>query len=309
MDATDTLPAGPWPPVLEAGRLDDAAFAAAYARVGDRQRAWIKTGLAALYAACGGPAPLAAGREACLGHDVRLWQRETPLDFVLVACAAPFASPARLAAAVLPALCARVPEVAAVRVGGAWPKPLLTTLELCGVESAFRLSRRDFAGLGPVLAARGRTGSARGRTESARGRTESARGFGALVLLDGLAAPRELPPEVVPLCARTGGKVGVFPEDGAAFDWEALAFAQPDLTKCVHGGACPDREGFVPAAGTLAEAVDLGYAAVYAAESRREAGLVAAPLVLGPGRETLWIWPGITPGTFRRRRVAAGLFR
>ena len=72
---------------------------------------------------------------------------------MLVACAAPFASPARLAAAVLPALCARVPEVAAVRVGSAWPKPLVTTLELAGVESVFRLGRRAFVALGRELAA------------------------------------------------------------------------------------------------------------------------------------------------------------
>lgn len=288
MDTPVAVPAAPWPSVLEQGRLGDAAFAAAYARVGDRQRAWIKTGLAALYAACSGPAALSEDRQSRLGYDLLFREREIPLDFVLVACAAPFASPARLAAAVMPALCARVPEVAAVRVGGAWPKPLLTTLELCGVESAFRLGRRDFAGLGRELAGRG---------------------TGALVLLDGLAAPRDLPDAVLPRIARTTGRVGVFPEDGAAFDWDALAFAQPDLTKCVHAGACPDREGFTPAAGALAEAADLGYAAVYAAETRHEAGLAAAPLVLGPGRETVWLWPGLTPRTFRRRLLSVGVFR
>ena len=44
-----------WPPVLEQGRVADRAFATAYAALPDRNRAWIKTGLAALYAALGGP--------------------------------------------------------------------------------------------------------------------------------------------------------------------------------------------------------------------------------------------------------------
>ena len=64
-----------------------------------------------------------------------------------------------------------------------------------------------------------------------------------------------------------------------------------------------------PGPETLAEAADLGYAAVYAAETRRQEGLAAAPLVLGPGRETMWLWPGLTPRTFRRRLLAAGVFR
>jgi hypothetical protein len=286
MDDRDSATSSSWPKILEKGRVGDAAFAAAYARIGDRERAWIKTGLAALYAACGGPWPLGDSRDSLLGHDLRFSRREAPLDFVLVACAAPFASPARLAAAVLPALCARVPAVAAVRVGEAWPRPLLTTLELCGLETVFRVGTRTFAGLGRELAGLGQ---------------------GTLVLLDGLAAPRDLPPALRIVRLRTAGTIGVFPEAGADFDWEALAFAQPDLTVRVHGGACPEQESFVAAQGTLAEAAQLGYDAVYVAEARLDAGLAAAPLALGPGRETLWLWPEISPRTFRRRRLAAGV--
>ena len=273
-----------WPPVLEQGRVADRAFAAAYAALPDRNRAWIKTGLAALYAALGGPLPLAVGQERVCGHDLSLVTRETPLDFVLVACGPGFASPARLMAAVLPALCARVPEVAAVRVGGAWPKSLLTTLELCGIESAFRLGARAFAGLGKELAGLGR---------------------GAIVVLDGLAAPATGPagPHVFP--ARVAGRAGIFPEADTPFDWDALAFAQPDLTLCVHGGPAPDQAPFAAAAGTLAEAAGLGYDAVYVGNAQVEAALAAAPLSLGPGRETLWLWPQLTPGMFRRQQVQA----
>ena len=275
----------PWPEALERGRVGEGVFAAAYARVSDRQRAWIKTGLAALYAACGGPRPLTEFCETELGHDLGLTRRDTPLDYVLVACGPGFASPARLAAALMPALCARVPEVAAVRVGGgAWPRPLLTTLELCGVESAFRLGVRAFAGLPGDLAALGR---------------------GAVVLLDGLAAPAVAPGGPALLSARVGGRAGVFPGPDADFDWEALAFAHPDLTFCVHGAPVPEAGPFVAGTGGLAEAAELGYDAVYAGEAGRTAALAAAPLVLGPGRESLWLWPGLAPETFRLRRFHA----
>lgn len=284
IDPAETTSSPCWPPVLEQGRVGERAFATAYAALPDRHRAWIKTGLAALYAALGGPMPLATRLESELDHDLALVRCDAPLDFVLVACGPGFASPARLAAAVLPALCARVPEVAAVRVGGAWPKPLLTTLELCGVESTFRLGARAFAGLGRALAETGR---------------------GAVVVLDGLATPVTSASGPAIVSARVGGRVGVFPGPDADFDWDALAFAQPDLTVCVHGGSVPDRTSFVAADGTLAEAAALGYDAVYVGDVQGEAALAAAPLSLGPGRETLWLWPQLPPGMFRRQQLQA----
>lgn len=284
-DAAASEAASPWPDSLERGRVGEGAFAAAYARVTDRQRAWIKTALAALYAAWGGPRPLDETRQAALGHDLRLTRLDTPLDYALVACGPGFASPARLAAAILPALCARVPEVAAVRVGGgAWPRPLLTTLELCGVESVFRLGSRAFAGLARELAALGR---------------------GALVVLDGLAVPAVPTGGPTVLDARLDGPVGVFPGPDAAFDWDALAFAHPDLTFHVHGATPPPTGPFVPGQGALAETAGLGYAAVYAGEADARAALTAAPLVLGPGRESLWLWPRLAPAVFRQRRYHA----
>lgn len=286
MEKTRTEDGRSWPEAMERGRVGDAAFAAAYARVTDRERAWIKTGVAALFAACGGPLPLRRREETLRGHDLCLASLDCPLDYALVVCGSGFASPARLAGAVLPALCARVPDVAAVRLGGAWPQPLLTTLELCGVESVFRLGVRAFAGLGPELSARGR---------------------GAVVCLDGVSlpswpasAPRRIP-------ARADGPLGVFSGPDAVFDWDALAFAHPDRSIRVHGAPCPDGKGFVAAAGGLAEAADLGYAAAFAGEADLEAALAVAPLALGPGREMFWLWPGITPETFRQKRFGASV--
>ncbi len=283
MNALTSLPVGRWPEALERGRLADAAFAAAYARTPDRERAWIKTGLAAMYAAMGGPLPTSRQRSDALGHDLLVAALDVPLDYVLVACGRDFLSPARLSAVVTAALCARVPDVAAVRVGAAWPKPLITTLELCGVETAARISRRDLAGLLAELPAKGR---------------------GVVVILGDLALPAGMPPSLDVRRAAVAGKSGVF---GPGFDAEALAFAHPDCTFHSHEGFCPELPGWLPGQGSLSEAGQAGYDAVYVATSDALALAADAPLCLGPGREGFWLWPHLPPEAFRRRRFAAGV--
>ena len=296
---TDTeerlAPAAFWPEAMERGRLADAAFARAYARVPDRERSLLKTGIAAIYAACGGPLPPYRSQSAGLGHDLLFTRRDEPLDFAVVLCGPSFASPPRLAAAVIPALCARVPEVAAVRVGGAWPAPLLTTLELCGVETACRVGPRALSGVLRELGERGR---------------------GAVVLLDGVSPPaRDVGGSLRLLLAQISGRAGLVsgpdagPDAGPddAFDRDALRLAHPDMTFYVHGGKDAGDASFAPAPGGLAEAAACGYAALYVAGDQLERACGAAPLVLGPGRETFWRWPQLAPDAFRRVTVAAGV--
>lgn len=265
-----------WPEALERGRVGDAAFARAYARTADRNRALLKTGIAAVYAACDGPMPAWRRQATACGHDLRLVREDIPLDFAVVLCGPRFTSPARLAAAVVPALCARVGEVAAVRVGAPWPEPLLTTLELCGVETVCRVGVRSLAGLWPALAAAGN---------------------GVAVLLDGVDRPARDPGDSLRfLTAKVAGRVLVADRATATFDREALAFAQPDLTLEPAPG---------PAA--LANGADSGYDALYCGEGPWEAVTGSAPLVLGPGRESCWLWPQLPPEAFRRVRLAASV--
>lgn len=281
MNALTSLPLGRWPEALERSRVADAAFAAAYARTTDRERAWIKTGLAAMYAALGGPLPVSSQRCDALGHDLLVAALDVPLDYVLVACGRDFLSPARLSAVVTAALCARVPDVAAVRVGASWPRPLLTTLELCGVETAARIARRDLAGLLAGLPAKGR---------------------GVVVVLGDLPLPAGATSSLDVRRATMAGKAGVF---GPGFAAAALSFAHPDCTFFCHDGPCPELPGWRPGQGSLSEAGQAGYDAVYLAASDALALAADAPLCLGPGREGFWLWPHLTPEAFRRRRVAA----
>lgn len=279
-DTDETVATPFWPPAMERGRVADAAFARAYARTPDRHRALIKTGIAAVYAACGGPMPARRRRDEDLGHDLRLVREDGPLDFAVIVCGREFASPARLAAAVLPALCARVGEVAAVRVGAAWPEPLLVALELCGLETACRLGRRAMAGLWADLAALGR---------------------GAVVLLDGADRPAGEPGANLDVyCAKTAGRALVCDGPGAACDREALAVAQPDLA-LDEAASLPDGPE------SLDKAAVSGYDALYVGDGGLDAALETAGLVLGPGRESFWLWPRLLPEAFRRPRLAASI--
>jgi hypothetical protein len=271
---------------MERGRIADAAFAAAYARTTDRQRAWIKTGLAAAYAALGGPMPARRQFHQTLGHDLLYTVADAPLDYVVVVCGREFLSPARLAAAVAAPLCARVADVAAVRLGGAWPKPLLTTLELCGVETACTLRAGDMPGLVEALPAKGR---------------------GALLVLGEVVLPLTLPGALDVHRARITGRAGLYGPEHDGFDPAALAFAHPDMAFFRHGAPCPELPGWTAGQGGLAEAAGCGYDAVYAApEGFAQAG-DAAPLLLGPGRETFWLWPHLVPDVFRVRRLGAAV--
>ncbi|WP_300157504.1 hypothetical protein [Solidesulfovibrio sp.] len=270
-------PVPSWPEAMERGRVSDAAFARAYGRVGDLGRARIKTGVAAIFAACGGPMPLARRSETVLGHDLVLTREDVPLDFVVIVCGPGFASPARLAAAVLPALCARTPEVAAVRLGGPWPEALLTALELCGVETACRVGPRGLTSLWAGLAAKGQ---------------------GAAVLLDGAPRPAgDLAGRLVVHEAKVAGRVLVRQAADPVLDRDALAFAQPDLAiiEASDAPGAPD---------ALARTADSGYDAVYGDPADGRQGQ-DVPLILGPGRETFWLWPHLSPEAFRRRRAAA----
>jgi len=231
--------------------------------------------------AMGGPLPASRQRCDALGHDLLVAALDTPLDYALVACGRDFLSPARLSAVVTAALCARVPDVAAVRVGAAWPKPLITTLELCGVETAARTSRRDFADLLAELPAKGR---------------------GVVVLLGDLALPAGVPPGLDVRRAAVAGKAGVF---GPGFDAEALSFAHPDCTFFCHNGSCPELAGWQTGQGSLSEAGQTGYDAVYVATRDALALVADAPLCLGPGREGFWLWPHLPPEAFRWQRLAA----
>lgn len=273
---TDTV----FPRWIEDRLVGDAAFARAYAAVPDTRRALLKTALARAWE-WAGPAVLETSRCAALGRSGLSSLRLTrPRRFAVLLFDATENSPARILAALAPALAAGIPEVLAVGVGGRSlpPAPVLTALELAGVERLARLSREQCLKFlreldpfqpGLILALGG--GPAAGV----------------------LAACPQSPWRVV----RRGGldgPLGVWRDSAEDLDLEALAFAQPDAAVEAWGaGRFLPGVHFRKKSGRFESFLKQGYPVVYVPAARREACLEAALAVFGPGTESCWIWPGL----------------
>jgi len=131
------------PQWLEPHLVPDGRSARAYIALGDTRRALIKSLIAQHYVLTPPVGPHRSSSTSRLGVLERTTVLE-PAPFVLLLVNASIDCPALFLAALLPALCARVPEVLVVRQGkrSAVPDSLLVSCELAGQERV--------AALGPL---------------------------------------------------------------------------------------------------------------------------------------------------------------
>lgn len=124
-----------FPSWLERHLLPDSRFARAYNALGDVRRALLKGLIARHYALTPPVGPLQSSTTERFGLLERASDRQ-PAPFALLLLDPSIDSPALFLAALVPALCARVPEVLVVRLGkrGAVPDALLASCELAGQE-------------------------------------------------------------------------------------------------------------------------------------------------------------------------------
>lgn len=129
-----------FPAWLEQRLVSDFRFARAYNALGDERRALIK-GLVARHYSLQHCGPSCVEQSEAFGiFDRKLVRR--PLPYALILVDSLFDAPALMLAALLPALCARVPQVLVARLGKGAPDALLVACELSGQER--------LATLGPV---------------------------------------------------------------------------------------------------------------------------------------------------------------
>jgi len=151
-----------WPAWIERKRIDDALTAEAYEKAGPTCRAAIKTATA-MFMRYDAPA-----REVV--HEERtdpssgFWRSRTvfPAPWAVVAFTPEYTAAARLLGAVMPAIITGVPLIAAVCVGGIPSEPLLTALDLAGIEDIF-------SGRGALRPSRGNAAWSRPPRSSAHG--------------------------------------------------------------------------------------------------------------------------------------------
>jgi hypothetical protein len=286
---------------FESALIPDERFAEAYAEVADQRRALLKTCIARLWEWFG---PCRASEELA----VRRWRQ----GFVSrtstrprAACAVffpPSVGPAALLAALVPARALGVGEVLAVCCGGEPPAapvltaPVLTALELAGVEDALLLPPESASRLASLLAGTECCNVVLG--EALDGSSHSCSSWRA-------PHPRS---------------VGVWLEGGATDenpdpdpDLDALAFAHPDAGLLVMGeseqpplscAVLPVNARYV--SGTFEDFLAIGFHGVVVPQGRLEAASQRQSLTLAAGQESCWLHAGLTADHFRIKRHAWG---
>ncbi|WP_319584587.1 hypothetical protein [uncultured Pseudodesulfovibrio sp.] len=267
-------------------QVDDALFAQAYAESADQERALMKTCIARLYNWYG-----PSKDTAC--EVARRWRggfgsvsRSAPVDVALVLFDDTCVSPARLLAALVPAIACGVPNVLAVRVDGKgdWAPPLLTAMELAGQELVADLTGKGVSVLLDKVADAG----AKGAVVDLTGRP-------------GLCAGRN---DLAVYCPDFDRSASIFLDEPDTFDLDALSFIHPDMEFTVFGAEVPLPDGFVSGSEDFQAFLTSVRNVAFVPADRIGDALGHARLVLGPGQEGCWVWPELLPGFFLFHRTA-----
>ncbi|WP_243309992.1 hypothetical protein [Fundidesulfovibrio agrisoli] len=270
MNYPESSPSPGAPPLPERWRVGDGRFARAYARTGDSGRAVIKTCIAGAYETADPQAPartLTAGTFP--SGNTRLIEKRPRPWFALVLGQA-VQAPAQVVAAVLPAMARRIPLVAVLRPGvsAPWPDAVLAALELCGVENVFSPPLKELPGCLEALSALGPGGVAC---------------LGDFALWSRVRDAGEISHWLRPSASM------VVLDSGAQWDMEAVAVA--------HAGVPLTRLN----SWDEAAPGSLDAALAYPGQAPDW-----CPLVLEPGREAMWDWPGLPEALFHQTRVQLG---
>jgi hypothetical protein len=274
------------PDLIGESLVDDALFAAAYGESSDGERALMKTCIARLYDWYG-------PRKDTACEVARRWRggfssvgRAAPADVALVLFDEAFVSPARLLAALVPAIACGVQNVLAVRMDGRgdWANPLLTAMELAGQELVADLTGEGLQGVLDNLAEAGASV--------------------AVVDLAGRPGLRAGRSRVAVHRPALDRDIVLFSDDREPFDLDALAFVHPDTAFTVFGADVLLPDGFVRGGGDFPAFLDAVRDVAFVPADRIGDTLDRARLVFGPGQEGCWVWPELHPEFFLFHRTA-----
>jgi len=271
---------------------DDSLFARAYQDVPDRNRALMKTGIARLYDWYG-PRKDVSGETALRwsgGFDTK--QTFDPVDFAVVLFDGSLQSPARLLAALVPALAGGVKNVLAARVGSSapWRNAVLTGLELAGQELVVDMTDVQARRLFNELRDTGVPGAV------------AVLGPKAAVIK---SSELQSASRISFWRPRFSRAAVVWMDDESTFDLEALAFMHPDIIFSVFGAEPPlPADNFSYEGDGFDEFLRAIMDVAYLPSQRTDQALKRAKLVLGPGQEACWVWPDLRLDHFQFHSTA-----
>lgn len=264
-----------FPDMVDARQVADDAFAAAYDSLAAGERAVVKAGIARMAAVAGDAAPVETSSTTCMRQGFYLHEQSRPASWAAIFLDEGFASPARLLAALLPAILAGVPEILVCRTadGGEFPAPLLAALELAGQETVVQCSPDEIL----TLLAECCNADSRGRLVFLGGASVFDRAA-AMARENGTPVRHFAGPVRIGIAASSFGEPVCN---------DHLRFAHPDAA-------------FVSFEGDAAKG---DFAAVFCANEAVPGFLGSAPLVLTPDNEAFWHWPGVDTAFYRARSL------
>lgn len=217
--------------------------------------------------------------------------RIRPKDWALILLSGTHSGPASMVSAVVPALTSGVTSVLAVFLDQpAWMPRLLVGLELCGLESACILGKRQVRTLLSHLSAMQTRG----------------------VILDpdgmfaAMSMPSDRPADTILWQAPRRETMGIWCDAGTNWDLQALSWNHPSLSIEIWGNKPPKLpRGCNRISGSWEEFCRNDFQAVGLPKDH----LLKYPqlhcsLVLTPGQENCWLWPDMSPELFRTRQAA-----
>lgn len=267
-----------YPDWLDRTLIPDEAFASAYGAVSAPHRALFKTTIARLHALLGPQRDpeILSSRTLTQGADVAVVDSAASHAVVLFDART---SPVFVLAALLPAYLAGVPNVLAVHVGDTLPDAaMLTALELAGQEDVAAVDSQRCLNLLAQI------GTAAGVRVCVTGRHDSS--AVPVPEVSGLRLWRADVPE----------RLGIWADPRAQVDEEVVRFCHPHLPLDLWGDA-PRARGR-----DIREFFACPYGAFFVPDELLLDAVNAGGLALGPGEESVWVWPDLSVAFFRHSR-------
>ncbi|WP_243366314.1 hypothetical protein [Fundidesulfovibrio soli] len=266
MNHQESSPPPGAPPLPEQWRVGDGRFARAYARTGDSGRAIIKTCIVGLFETLDSQAPTRTLAAGTFHSGNTRLIENRPRPWYALVLGQEVKAPAQVVAAVLPAMARRIPLVAVLRPGVSAPWP-------DGVLTALELCGVENVFAPPLR-------ELPGCLEALASLGEG----GVACLGDSALWSRVRDLGEVSHWLRPPVSIGVV-ESGALWDMEAVAVAH---------------------AGVPLERLEAAQGSLDAVLSSPDQAPDWCPLVLEPGREAMWEWPGLPEALFQQTRVQLG---
>ena len=262
--------------------VTDRQFEAAFAGVSLQQKSKLKKCIASLHAWYGQARIRANLAQTDHRQGLQAVSIQKPREWTLIRLDPDAASPALVLATVLPLVLAGVREVIVCKdqAGTPFPAALLAALELSGLETVLDCPGQAAQELCEELSTVSSCGAVVSLSESGQAVTG--------------ASQRLRAGGNIPEYALTGPATGgLWIDDPAQWDFESLQFAHPNLKMRLWSeNAWSLPVSWPQTQGSLEDLKQEGYDVLFLPEERCNTAAGWAPLILGPGQEGSFVWPG-----------------